>query len=424
MIRSRSTSCLAVAAALGTALILAHLAPALAATPAITKSARSAAVTPAVRQPSTGRKLSTARRAAPRPQPMNDAQRMDVAKTARQLEEVGAYTRAAEALGRLRAASPPDADLDLALALDLARIGRTAGAESLLTAPTLTAALTDTLPLHRRHLYPWERETLWTNGRFDGWSWYVWRARVEVAAALGRWHDARVAAEGCILAHPMSGHEWLFFAIAAGREGLMEQAHAAARFAAVLDGTLPEALYLAGVHEWRTGHALLAQKDFRAAVALDSSWRAPALALIRSRLLGAEPDTLPTELLTGIRAAGLLTSAVRPKIEEFVQMDTPAVILQRGWPQLPDSAMATVPNVDLALPVLVDERGHAALIFWPWMPASELPPLVVSGIVRSINDWRFKPAMKNNAPHPVWATVEYAYKPPAPGVSGGGATRP
>ncbi|HTM58243.1 MAG TPA: hypothetical protein VL123_07495 [Candidatus Udaeobacter sp.] len=411
MIRPRPT--------LATVLAASAAAMILAAAIALAGPVKKPALRPAAPARAGTRRAAARHAVATRPVPLTDAQRMELAKTARELEEVGAYTRAAVTLGRLRLGSPADADLDLALALDLARIGRPEGAESLLVAPPLTAALTDTLPVQRRHLYPWERETLWTNGHFDGWAWYVWRARAEVAVALGHWHDARVAAEGCILAHPMSGQEWLVFAIAAGREGLMEQAAAAARFAAILDPTLPEAEYLSGVHQWRNGHAAQAQKSFRAAVALDSTWRVPALAMIRSRLPGAAPDTLPTDLLIGIRAAALLTSPARPKIEEFVQMDESATILRRGWPSLPDSLMTLMPTLDLALPVLVDERGRVALLFWPWMPASEIPPLVVSGIVRSLNEWRFKPAMKNNAPHPVWATVEYAYKPPAPGGSGG-----
>ena len=140
-------------------------------------AAKKPTVKPATAARASGRTVPAHRAVAPRLAPLSEAQRMELAKTARELEEVGAYTRAAIALGRLRAGTPPDADLDLALALDLARIGRPEGAESLLVAPALTAALTDTLPVQRRHLYPWERETLWTNGRFDGWSWYVWRAR-------------------------------------------------------------------------------------------------------------------------------------------------------------------------------------------------------------------------------------------------------
>ena len=47
-----------------------------------------------------------------------------MAKSARQLEELGAYAGAAAKLRTLRRLVPPDADLDLALAMDLARARR------------------------------------------------------------------------------------------------------------------------------------------------------------------------------------------------------------------------------------------------------------------------------------------------------------
>src|SRR6185369_6108405 len=142
----------------------------------------------------------------------------------------------------------------------------------------------------------------------------------------GRWHEARQAAEVAVAARPLAGKEWLLLAVCAGREGDRGAAETAAARAAVLDPTLPEARYLAGLFAWRGGRRAAAQSEFRAAVALDSSYRAPALALVRSRLPGAAPDSLPAEFLTGVREVGMLTSPMGPKLEEFVQMDTPASI--------------------------------------------------------------------------------------------------
>ena len=120
---------------------------------------------------------------------------LELAKAARQLEELGAYGAAAVKLGELRRRVAPDADLDLALAMDLARNGAVDSAAALMWTPRMDAALADSLSLIRRHTYPWEREGLWVNGKFDGWNWYVARVRVELAATLGRWSDARRAAE-------------------------------------------------------------------------------------------------------------------------------------------------------------------------------------------------------------------------------------
>ena len=390
---------------LGAALVCALALPAIA----------PAHAAPATHAPAT-RSRAPARAAAPRGKPATRAQIQDLARNARTFEEVGAYRRAATALRALSLVVPPDADLDLALVLDLARSGSPDSAAALLSSPLVASALVDTLPVTRRHLYPWEREPLWINGRFDGWSWYAARTLAEVSAQLGRWHDARIAASACVAARPLAGVEWLIEAIAAGRDAQPGLAVAAANQAALLDPTLPEAQYLVGLYEWKAGRVMSAQRRFRAAVALDSTWRPPALALVRSRLPGVPPDSLPAEFLTGVRAAGLLTSAVRPKLEEFVQTDEPAVILRRGAPAIPDSLATSIPEMELSLPVLVDERGRAVLNMLPWLPA-ELPPGVVSAIIGSLNDWRFKPAKKNGAPQRTWQKIDYrtAAAPPAGG---------
>ena len=97
----------------------------------------------------------------------------------------------------------------LALALDEARSGQLDSAAARLWSPLLSEAMADTLPPERRRRYPWEREQLWVNGWYDGWPWYIARARAEVAASLGRWPQALEAARACVAARPLAGKEWL-----------------------------------------------------------------------------------------------------------------------------------------------------------------------------------------------------------------------
>jgi len=352
-------------------------------------------------------KPATTTRASGKP---TSAQLLELAKSARQLEELGAYAGAASKLRALRRQVLPDVDLDLALAMDLARGGARDSAARLMWTPRMDAALADTLPVTRRHNYPWEREALWINGRFDGWSWYVARVRAELAASLGRWSDARRAAEACVIAHPMAGKEWLMLAVCAGREGRLDQAALAARQASALDPTLPEAFYLSGLYEWRAGDREQARRRFRAAVLLDSTWVLPAEAYVRTRLPGTAPDSLPFELLVGQRASALLCSPVRPKVDEYIQVDETAEVVTRGQPQVPESTMAALGTLELALPVLVDERGRAVLHDLPWFPPEAVPPRVVAALVLCLPDWRFRPAMKNGLPFPVWASVDFSYK--------------
>jgi hypothetical protein len=72
--------------------------------------------------------------------------------------------------------------------------------------------------------------------------------------------------------------------------------------------------------------------------------------------------------------------------------------------------MAALGTLELALPVLVDERGRAVLNDLPWFPPEAVPPRVVSALVRCLPDWRFRPAMKNGLPFPVWASVDFSYQ--------------
>src|SRR5207249_4765545 len=93
--------------------------------------------------------------AAPARKPLHEA------GDARALEELGAYGQAAATLRALRAIVPPDADLELTLALDEARSGATDSAAARLASPLLSAALVDSLPPSRRHVYLWQRDGLW-----------------------------------------------------------------------------------------------------------------------------------------------------------------------------------------------------------------------------------------------------------------------
>ena len=176
-----------------------------------------------------------------------------MAREARTLEELGAYGQATDRLRQLRRRVPPDADLELTLALDEARSGDVDSAAARLASPLLEAALNDTVPLERRHEYPWHPEAEWINGRFDGWYWYIARARAELAAASGRWREAADAARLCVAARSLSGKEWLILAVCAGRAGSLDEAAAAAERAVFLDASLPEAHFLRGLYEWRAG---------------------------------------------------------------------------------------------------------------------------------------------------------------------------
>ena len=115
---------------------------------------------------------------------------LERAAEARGLEDLGAYTRAVEALKVLRASQPLDADLEIALALDEARSGMLDSAAARLRSPLLERAAVDSMPVTRRDQYSWRRDGTWVTGAFEGWYWYVWRARAEVQAALGHWIEA------------------------------------------------------------------------------------------------------------------------------------------------------------------------------------------------------------------------------------------
>ena len=296
----------------------------------------------------------------------------------RALEDLGAYGQAREALRALRSRTGPDPDLEIELALLEARSGQLDSAAARLWSPALTAALSDSMPVTRRERYGWDRGPLWLNGSFDGWNWYVARARAEVASSLGRWPEARDAARLSVATRP-------------------------------LDPTLPEAQYLVGLHEWRSGRPRTAHEMFRAAVALDSLYREPALALVRLRLPAAPPDSLPVDLLTGVRGTGLLTSRQRPKVEENIQMDSAPSATQGPGVTVPDSLRAGWAEDQVTIPVLIDARGRVVLHEWPWFDLSRMPAEGVGLTVRSLLEWRFQPALHLGKPEPVWGKVNIAF---------------
>ena len=398
-------------AATAALMLLAAAAAATTTPPAGTTAAHPPAPKPATtaRPPATAKRGATAKPASKsagaRKSPLQQA------GDARAFEELGAYAQARDALRAVRGRVPPDADLELALALDEARSGQLDSAAARLWSPLLSKALADSVPKARRNAYPWQREGMWVNGRYDGWNWYIARARVEVAAALGRWDAALQAAHRAVELHERSGKERLVLAIAAGHTGDLASCEQAARDAARLDPTLPEAQYLVGLFEWRAGRRLAAQEAFRAAVALDSSYHPPAIALVRSRLPGVPTDTLPSEFLTGVRGMALLISSERPKREEFQQWDTPASIVKQEILPLPDSLKGKLTKLDLYLPIVVDPKGRAVLHEIPWSTEESLPDPLLSIVLRSLLNWRFNPALKNGQPRCAWATVQVGYQP-------------
>lgn len=333
------------------------------------------------------------------------------ATSARELEDLGAYGRAVDLLMDLRRRTAPDADLELAIAINEARIGRLDSAAVRLWSPLLEAASVDSLPLERRVPYFWGREGAWLNGRFDGWHWNVVRARAEVAAKLGRWDDALKAAEAAVAAQPLSGKEWHILATCQARTGLTREAIATALHAAMLDPTLPEPAYLAGVLAWRLQRKDLADRAFRDAIRRDSSWTAPAIALVRARL-PVQPDTIPAEFFTGLRKVAERTSPDGPKLEHFRQVDRPATLLEKTEPVFPaDLQLEGVPP-PLTMSVFLDRSGRPVVTDLPWLSRAAVTEGWVSAVIGALPTWRYAPAMLHGEPQPVWVTVQYEQSSP------------
>jgi tetratricopeptide (TPR) repeat protein len=340
-----------------------------------------------------------------------DAALLDRARSAREIEDLGAYWRALELLLALRARIAPDADLELAIALNEARIGRLDSASVRLWGPLLTAALEDTLPLDRRVQYFWGREASWLNGRFDGWHWNIARARAEVATRLGRRADALRAAEIAAAAQPLSGKERHVLATCQALDGRLEEAMLTALHAARLDPTLPEPAYLAGMLAWRQGRRAEAERAFREAIRRDSSWTAPAVAMVRARLPLA-PDPLPDALFSGVRRVAELTTPDGPKLEHFRQMDRPAVLNKKVEPDFPPRARLETPPPPLVLSVFLNARGRPVLHDLPWLPAGAVPEAWIGAVIGALPGWEYTPATLHGEPQPVWVTVQYEQSNP------------
>ncbi|MBI5170454.1 MAG: hypothetical protein HZA61_13275 [Candidatus Eisenbacteria bacterium] len=338
-----------------------------------------------------------------------------IAAEARAFEDEGDYAKAAARLRELRAQSAPDADLELFLALDEARSGRPDSAWARLTGPLLTAALADSLPATRQREYDFQhREAAWRSGRYEGWNWYVARARAEVALVTRRWREACDAARIAAAARPLSGKDQLLLAVAAGRADRASEAAAAAARAVALDPSLPEAHSLHGLWEWRAGRRANARAAFESAIARDSSYRNAALALARMQLPGMRPDSLPVRFLSGRRQVAMLVSARRPKQEETPRFDQPAGVL--GAPRMElDAEMKR--QLQLARPlrlfvtVYVDEQGRPVVNDLPFAPAGSLPDRLVADVNTLASTWRFRPAQRLGNPVACWATLELTLNP-------------
>lgn len=369
--------------------------------------ARSAAAKPAARP---GSKATTpARRASAPKAPLRSPG--EQARNVIALNTLGLYGQATDALRALRAYLPLDGDLEIALALAEGRSGDLDSAAVRLYDKTLSAAYGDSLPNSRRFDYQFGYERLWLDGKFTGWNWYVARARAEIDARLGRWDRALVAARACVAARPLAGKEYVILAIAAGKNGAIEESDAAAREALALDPTLPEAYYLAGLVEWRAGRRAEARLRMETAISIDSTYREPALALVKLRLAGARPDTLPNEYLTGLRACGLVTSSFRPKLEELIQMEREVVLTRPVQIAMPDSIHLGSSPIEFDLPVLIDPRGRIAMHELPAYNPSLLPGNAVNVMLSTLPLWEFDPALRHGLPTPAWTAVQIVIHP-------------
>jgi tetratricopeptide (TPR) repeat protein len=335
-----------------------------------------------------------------------------LAAEARRCEDRDDYAGAAAALRRLRPAVRRDADLELWLAVFEARSGELDSARVHLAGPALRAAQSDTMPARRWTAYPWRKESTWTDGRWTGWHWYLWRARAEVAAALGRWSDALTAIRRATVTRPESGRDWYARAVCAAHLGLRAEADTALARAMHFDPALPEPHYLAGVLAWRGGHRAQAESQFRAAVAMDSAYRAPTLALLHVILPGVPPDSLPSELLSGVRRAGLLTAADGPKREVFRSLEvTPAAMVKEDPPELAAGRDPDAPPVKLTIAMLLDAEGHVALIDIPNLKPTGLDPARVAAVIATLPRWQYSPAVIDGVNTPSWTAWVFEFQP-------------
>jgi hypothetical protein len=177
---------------------------------------------------------------------------------------------------------------------------------------------------------------------------------------------------------------------------------------------LPEARYLGGLLAWRTGDRASARREFRSALDLDSTYRAPALALSRLLVPGLAPDSLPGRFLYGIRRAAELSSRSRPKLDEYVQYDQLATLYGQPSRTVPDSLkllMGMSKPTRLYVTVLVDERGRVVLDDLPWLAPGQFPETLLADILVEARRWIFRPAVKLGRAQTSYATVEYQLNP-------------
>lgn len=347
-----------------------------------------------------------------RPTAADTARTMELlenAGRARQADDLGDVAAALVEWRRLRARAPQDGDLELVIALDEARTGQLDSAAGRLAGPVLSAAAEDTLPVSRYRVARLRPANVYIDGAFTGWHWYVWRARSEVAAARGRWEEATLAARRCVAARPMSGVERLLLAVCAGRAGHADEARAAAREAVMRNPGLPEALYLDALWAWKNGRRAEAQAGFRAAVAADSTFRPAVAALLRSRLPGTPPDSLPATVLTGVRASAMLVSNALPKPEDEVPLDQAPILAGRAHPAVPDTIRARIGDKHVPLWLYVDETGRVPIVEPGWI-APGFPASPVADLVALIpGTWRFLPGNVQGVPRAVWIDFNYAF---------------
>lgn len=337
-----------------------------------------------------------------------------LAADARREEDSHAYARALLRLRELRGRVRPDADLELAMALDEARSGQADSAWIRLHGPLLTRALADTTGTERRTTYSADHAGQWLDGHFGGWYWYVARARAELALLCGRPADGLADARRAAEANPCSAADHLLLGLIAARAGQDGPARLACRRAVALSPALPEAQYLLGLLAWRDGDRGAAREAFEAAIGRDSSFREPALALVRLRLPGTRPDSLPGFFLTGPRRIGVLTLPDGPKLEENPYNDQLPAIYGQPVLTLSDSLqaiMALQKPIHLYVTALVDPAGRTQLTDLPWLPEGRFPVGFVGAVNSAAAQWSFRPAVKVGHPAPAWASVELIINP-------------
>ena len=347
------------------------------------------------------------------------ARALELAKNAQAFEEIGAYARALEELQKLRPLVKRDADLELEMALLQARLASWDSAAVLLANLPLTKAMTDSQPASRRVPYPWQKPLVWTNGQYDGWSWYVWRARAELAAQRRDWSQALANQERAARERAWSGKEWVLLGVFQARVGRWEDAARSFDRGLLLEPILPEAHYYKGLSDWRSGHRGDALVDFGEAIRLDSLFDEAVLARARLRLGTGHVDSLPPWLLRGRSADALLTSMERPKYEEMVQPDQPAGALEAPQPHYPPSIPPFGTGHTAMIPVLVGEDGRVLIADPPYMNPAQWPDSLIGAAVGVLRDWRFFPGRRSGVPIRSWSDAPVHFAPSADTSKGG-----